>query len=190
MYVKGSSFDFELLPFLGVEYMKKVTLFFCDIWGTFDSKNHLNVNCEEIKRFVDNLNQLMQYNETNQVIFSFVTTENLNTVRFMETQLRTYINDNIFIGNHIYYDGINIVNKPHDIIMYIKELESQYNIDNNIYYADDSEFFHWLLLELKDYCNLEYQIHSIIPQHNGLSDVNFIIESLLEKSKRYKKEVL
>ena len=159
--------------------MEKVTLFFCDICGTFDSNNTLKTDEEELKRFADNLNKLILYSKTDKLIFSFVTTETLDTVNLMEGQLKTYTtNSNISIGKHIYCDGINDVNKPYDILAYIKRLQSVYDIDT-IYYADDTTFFHLVLNELKIYFDIENEINSIIPKNNGLNDVNNIIENIL-----------
>lgn len=160
--------------------MEKVTLFFCDICGTFDTTNPLKTNEEELKGFVDNLNKLTLYSKTDKLIFLFVTTETLDTVNLMERRLKTYTSANsvISIGAHIYCDGINDVNKPYEILTYIKRLQSLYNIDT-IYYADDTQFFHLVLNELKVYFNIENEINSIIPKNNGLNDVNNIIENIL-----------
>lgn len=81
----------------------------------------------------------------------------------MENQLKKYINNNICIGKHIYFDGVNNVNKPYDILMLIKKLKTMYNIDD-IYYADDTEFFHLIINELKIYFGIECEINSIIPK--------------------------
>ena len=39
--------------------MEKVTLFFCDIYGTFDNGNKFKVDDFQIKRFIENLNKIM-----------------------------------------------------------------------------------------------------------------------------------
>lgn len=145
--------------------MEKVTLFFCDICGTFEMNHSFIIDSSELKKFIENLNKLTEYNNTNKIIFSLVTTENFDIVCSMEKQFKTYIkNDNIYIGKHIYYDGVNEVNKPYDIIEYIKKLELICDIDYNIYYTDDCEFFHLLLNE---YLSDKYKINSIIPKNNN-----------------------
>lgn len=74
---------------------EKVTLFFCNIVGTFDSGKLFLINNLEIKKFVDNLNRIIQYNKTDKIIFSFVTTENLETLHIIEEQFKPFLNDNI-----------------------------------------------------------------------------------------------
>ena len=168
--------------------MEKVTLFFCDICETFSSEYPFKVNDDDLKRFIENLNKLILYNESDKIIFSFVTTENLDTVLSMEELLKKHINkSNISIGKHIYSDGVKTVNKPHDILEQIKNLKSKYNISNNIYYADDSEFSHLMLIELKNYLGIDHEIKSIIPENNGLEEVNEIIENSIINSSEYKK---
>ena len=39
--------------------MEKVTLFFCDIYGTFDNGNKFKVDDFQIKRFIENLNKII-----------------------------------------------------------------------------------------------------------------------------------
>lgn len=164
---------------------EKVTLFFCDIVGTFDSGKLFLINNLEIKKFVDNLNNIIQYNKTDKIIFSFVTTENLETLHIIEEQFKPFLNDNICVNNHIYYDDIHNVDKPYDIIMRIKSLELLYDIED-IYYADDTKFYHDILNDLKDCYNIKYKITSIIPGDNGLHDVNIFIENLVNNYARQK----
>lgn len=160
--------------------MEKVTLFLCDICGTFDSDAPFKINYNELTRFIDNLNKLIIYNKTDKIIFSFVTTENLDTVIQMEEKLKNHTTNNkICMGEHIYCNGTKSVNKPYDIIKYIQRLKLIYNIDN-IYYADDCEFYHILLNELKDCYCIEHKFKSIIPKNNGLKDVNDAIETSLK----------
>lgn len=63
-----------------------------------------------------------------------------------------------------------------------------YDLDENIYYADDCEFFHLVLSELTDYYNFQFKINSIIPKNEGLNEVNKIIEAMtINPSKTRKK---
>ena len=147
--------------------MEKVTLFFCDIYGTFDNGNKFKVDDFQIKRFIENLNKIMLYNQTEKIIFTFVTTEDFKSVKSMDDKIKPYIeNSNICVGEHIYYDGITNVNKACDIIAYVKELQKKYIIDSKVYYADD----------------FNYDIQSIIPNDNGLYDVNEKLEKTFIKN--------
>ena len=168
--------------------MKKATLFFCDIRGTFDMGGSLVISDEQIERFVSNLSKLNLYNDTDLVIFTFVTNETLQTVNYMEKELLSYASDDIFMGNHIYSKDDIGVNKPIEMFNYIKSLEQVYSINKNIYYADDTEFYHFIINELNDYFCPRYKFQSIIPKFYGLNDVNNFIESsvLYEKTLIYK----
>lgn len=171
--------------------MEKVTLFFCDICGTFDCGSLLRVNNYELIRFIHNLKKIIKHNGSNKIIFSFVTTEDFNTVTLMDKNLRLYIDDSICIGKHFYNTETKSVNKANDIIRYIQELKLMYFINQDIYYADDCEFYHCFLKELNDDFQLGYTIKSIIPK-NGLVDVNNILENSLNeinKTKTYYKSI-
>lgn len=162
--------------------MEKVTLFFCDICGTFDCGTFLKINEEELNRLINNFKIIMKSHGTNKIIFSFVTTEDFNTVMAMENKLRLYIGDDIYIGEHFYKKGNQVVNKAHEIFEYIQTLKSHYYIDQNIYYADDCELYHYLLEELNAFFESKFIIHSIIPKKNGLFEVNDILEKSLTQS--------
>lgn len=69
--------------------------------------------------------------------------------------------------------------------MNIKSLELLYDIED-IYYADDTKFYHEILNSLKDCYNIKYKITSIIPGDNGLSDVNTLIEDIVNSCSRQK----
>lgn len=64
--------------------MKKITLFFCDIYGTFTEGRNLSINSDLIKKFVYNLDNIRKANGSDEIIFSFITTEDLETVLSME----------------------------------------------------------------------------------------------------------
>lgn len=153
--------------------MKKVTLFFCDIVGTFDGNQILKIEEEEIQRFVKNLRKIIKQNKTDGLIFSFVTTERKDLVRIMEQKIKPYLKDSdIYIGRHIYNKGKGNVAKPSAILLSIESLKEQYDVDSKVYYADDCELYHYILEEL----NTSYDITSIIPSSCGLVDVNNILE--------------
>lgn len=144
--------------------MEKVTLFFCDISGTFDCGTFFKINYKELNRFISNLKLIMKYYGTDKIIFSFVTTEDFNSAMLMDKDLRLYIDKDIYIGKHFYKKENEVVNKAHNIFEYIQQLEKEYIVNQNIYYADDCELYHYLLEELNNYFQSQYIIHSIIPK--------------------------
>ena len=162
--------------------MEKVTLFFCDIRGTFDCGNLSTISDEEVERLVKNLSKLNELNKTNYLVYTFVTTENQDTVEFIENKFKEHASSNIALGNHIYSkDGVE-VNKTTDILNYIVNIEKEYEVCENIYYADDSDFYHYMLKEMNNFYENKYVIHSFIPKNHGLIEVNDGIEELIKKS--------
>lgn len=127
----------------------------------------------EIVQFVENLLEIKKFCQTDFILFSFVTTDNFEIVKKMENQLKNYCKDsNILIGHHLCSDENRIVSKPCDIINLIEQLNSVYDVDDKIYYADDCQLYHYILDELISEFKYPYDIHSIIPINSGLSDVN------------------
>lgn len=166
--------------------MKKITLFFCDIYGTFDNSANKNTDInEEIKIFTNNLEKIKEKNNSDRIIFSFVTTETIETVIEKEALLKeNSTSNNIIIGNHFYSKHkADITNKAALMLNYIKELEQKYIIDE-IYYADDCEFYHIMLYGLKKIHKVNYFINSIIPKNNGIIDVNYELENEYIKQKQ------
>lgn len=160
--------------------MKKITLFFCDIYGTFTEGSSLCTNIGSIKKFVHNLDNIRKAKGSDKVIFSFITTEDLETVLSMEKILSESITEeDISIGLHFCNDANHPnINKPFEIINYINYLRNYYIIDQ-VYYADDCELYHSILDDLKLYYKVDCCINSIIPKNNGLIDVNHDLENIL-----------
>lgn len=156
--------------------MKKVTLFFCDIRGTFDCGKLLKIDDNEVKRLADNLSQLNQLNGTDFVIYTFVTAEHKETVDYMENYFKQYASNDIQFGHHIYSTDEIEVSKATDIFNYIEKIATVCEVNSNVYYADDTEFYHFIIQELNEEFNHKYEFHSIIPKEHGLKEVNDEIE--------------
>lgn len=155
--------------------MEKITLFFCDIHGTFTYGNTLDVNADLIKRFVCNLDNIRKINGSDKLLFSFITSEDVKVVLSMENKLvENIMGKDINIGSHF----CNVVDKPFEILNYIKYLKESYII-NQVYYADDCEFYHFVLRELKLNSDVDCYIQSIIPKDNGIVEVNDTLENIL-----------
>lgn len=167
--------------------MENVTVFFCDISGTFASGLNLRINEFELMRFVNNLHTLKKRNGSNEFLFSFVSAENIEVVSSMEKRLKENIKTTeINVGNHLYDDGRGgSLDKASYILKYIKRLDNLYIIDQ-IYYADDCEFYHYMLHELRPMHDVSHSIHSIIPIGQGMIDVNNIIEDSFIIPNQYK----
>lgn len=166
--------------------MEKITLFFCDIYGTFDNSAEKSTDIKsEIKIFTNNLEKIKEKNNSNKIIFSFVTTETIETIIEKEALLKeSSASNNIIIGKHFYSKHkADVTNKAALMLNYIKELEKNYIIDE-IYYADDCEFYHLMLYGLKKLYKVNYFINSIIPKNNGIIDVNYALENEYIKQKQ------
>lgn len=174
--------------------MENVTLFLCDIYGTYIRSNEL-VPEPEIKRFLDNLENLRVINNSEKIIFSFISTENEKIVKKQCENLKLN-NDykNIEFGIQFFENGyINkektVYNeasgKISQILFYLEKIKHNYNIDK-IYYADDLDIYHFMLENLLISDSLEDKLCSIIPNaKDGLKELNHMLEKNLEE-KKYK----
>lgn len=159
--------------------MESVILFFCDIVGTFDRLN----TSKDILRFVDNLEKLRSINNSNKVIFSFISTDNVEVVNQMINRLSKYIiNKDIELGKQFYSKGNETINKPFSIFDYTVYLSNKYSI-KGVYYADDALFYHEIVQELKDIYDVNIPIHSIITTDKN---INLLIEDSFKEKSRNK----
>lgn len=124
-----------------------MNIFFCDIRGTFDGSHEERE--EQLKRFVANLQKLMQIDGLNQLVFSFVSTDEMDYVKTVIEELKPYlVGTNIVLGPQMAYNEIliNDVVKPYFIG---KTYQMMKYIDGedlkNIYFADDTLLHHNIL---------------------------------------------
>lgn len=162
--------------------MKTLTVFFCDNQGTFD--NNSPIKNTEILNFLNNLEKIRELNSSDELLFSFVSQDSANTIaKNYELIKKEKKSSKIIFGRQFYDIGyfknnINHVTKVNDkvtqILSYVSILMRKYKVVN-IYFADDCEFYHYLLTELAEFTNIH--IESIIPQNNtGLIELNEIIK--------------
>lgn len=159
--------------------MEKVTVFFCDIIGTFKGKSfNEKIDSNELEAFIQNLNGFMEKDGSDKLIFSFITSANVESV-FKESEfLRIHIdNKHIVLGRQYFENGYiedgrvfsGPKTKPQQIIEYINGLKSTYTV-NMVYYADDTEYNHVILDALG------HDICSFIPNQGiGISELNELI---------------
>ena len=162
--------------------MEHISIFLCDIYGTYKVDNH-HVDINELERFLTNLDKLRKRNNSSKLLFSFVSTENAEIVKNETNILKsTNKNDDIVLGKQlfengfIYQDKVYIedpIGKVFQIKKYLEELKDKFIIDK-VYFADDNNFFHYFLNELY----LDSFIESLLPsQYLGLKELNEIISS-------------
>lgn len=167
--------------------MKKAILFFYDINGTLNGS--LENTKEDYLEFNKILNSISEINENCTIIFSLISTEKEIIVKEYLDILKEYLNSNIYFYKQFCEEGY-ILNdkcikgefgKSYQIVKYVEELKKTFDIIN-IYYADDTLFYHHLLNEYANIYNLCDNITNIIPDgHLGLKEVNALLNDNLKK---------
>ena len=166
--------------------MEKITVFFCDIIGTFKGKTgNEGVDYNELMAFIENLRCFIENNNSDKLIFSFITSDCADLV-FKESEFfRLHIdNKQITLGRQ-YFEGGYIEDgiiykapktKPEQIIEYIETLKTKYNI-SMVYYADDAEYNHTILEALYN-----EPFESFIPEKRiGIAELNELINKKTKK---------
>lgn len=163
--------------------MNKAVIFFCDITGTING--NIENSIEDYKHFVSLLTTIREENETENMIFSLVSTDNPEIIQKEISLLKNFFTESITIGKQFFENGYIeecqeipfVKGKPFQILNYIKELQNKYEIIK-VYFADDTQIYHEILFELAECFQFPTdQIISIIPKNNqGLSKLNELIE--------------
>lgn len=172
--------------------MENITLFLCDIYGTYKRSNEV-VSDKEIKELLDNLEKLRINNNSEKILFSFISTENEIVVKKESDNLKLNNNyKNIKLGIHFFENGCfdnketyfnNIRGKIAQILFYLEHLGKNYKIDK-IYFADDSNIYHDMLTDILEDTPLKDKIKSIVPTTSkGLEELNAIISDIVEEKK-------
>lgn len=169
--------------------MENVTLFLCDIHGTY-IKNSEPVSKKEIKKLLENLEKLRIINNSKKIIFSFVSAECEMLVKKESVNLElNNIYENVEMGiqffdnGHFNYDEI-VYNEPQgkisQMLFYFNQIQADYFIDK-VYYADDTDIYHFMLSNLLMNSPLEDKFQSIIPDaKDGLEELNNIMFEIIE----------
>lgn len=169
------------------------TLFLCDINGTY--KKNINngiTNEDEITKFLKELENLRLINNSPELLFSFVSSEKKDVVSYECQTFKFYNkNPNIKLGIQFfetgYIDDNGIVyneceGKIFQILFYLKYIAEKYEIDA-IYYADDTDFYHFMLDELLINSKLKSKLYSIIPKtKEGLEELTGMIKKYINNN--------
>lgn len=169
--------------------MEHISIFLCDLYGTYKVDNK-KVDINELEKFLINLDTLRKQNNSSKLLFSFVSTENAEIIK-NETNILKCMNknDDIVLGKQffehgfIYQDKVyceEVIGKVFQIKEYLEELNDKYIIDK-VYFADDNRFLHYLLNELLlDTTNIQF----LLPTKSlGLKELNEILSSLVSENK-------
>ena len=82
--------------------MEHISIFLCDIYGTYKVDNH-DVDVNELEIFLTNLDKLREQNNSSKLLFSFVNTENAEIVKNEINILKsTNKNNDIILGKQFF----------------------------------------------------------------------------------------
>lgn len=170
--------------------MINTVCFFCDIRGTLTG-NKKN-NDEDYKKFNDILKKIQKENNTNSIIFSFISNDNSEFVYENKKNLELYMDKSIYFGRQFFETGYLIDDKIYNgktgkatqILDYLDLLSKKVNI-KKVYFADDIEINHKILEFINMKNNDKYNIVSIKPTENiGISELNDLLSQNFQNSNR------
>ena len=167
--------------------MKTATVFFCDIIGTFKGKTgDEDIDYSELMSFIKFLEDLIENDNSDKLIFSFITSDNIDLVLKESEFFRSYLNNtHINLGRQYFEDGYiedGLIykapkTKPQQILEYIEDLKNEYVI-SMIYYADDAQHNHTILEAL-----FNDPFESFIPQKRiGVPELNELFSKRKNKN--------
>ena len=174
---------FSYTKYNGGDTLNKVVIFFCDIYGTFDryGKNEFEQKLN-ISDFVQNLNTLIEMNNADYLLFSFIT-DAIDKLKPFLTDSKIYFGKSFFANGYVDNNGnIKLSSgldfKGKKIIDHISELKGQGDKEVvDIFYADDNLVHHNVLRKFQTrMIETNHQIKSIIP-HSLLEESNELFTS-------------
>lgn len=162
---------------------QKVTVFFCDIFGTIDG------GCSDIEcqKFADLLDKLRKINNSDLLLFGMSSSEIPHVVSHYEKKLSKYFNDNVKVMEKLDDDETISEAKISSALLYIDYLQKKYELVN-IYCADDIVMLQDMFADLL-YDIFGIELITIIPKHgeNNLEFINKEIEKRFINNKiKYK----
>lgn len=149
-------------------------IFFCDIVGTFEGNQENRIN--EIKEFIQKVLTIVEIDQVDHIIFSFISSENMDIVKGCINEITPYLNNQIKLGiqfseEQIYFEGLvketNMVGKLEQIVYATKKLEKV----KNVYFADDSEIMQIIVSNFFERKYPEFNLVSFVP---GTDSKNFL----------------
>lgn len=167
---------------------KKITLFFCDVYGTIDG-GFTNFDCYNFAKLLE---RIKEQNNSDYLFFSMLSSEVPQVVTSYGEQLSKYFDNNVLlIPNFEEADDLRQV-KVSCALYRVELLKKKYNI-NSVFLADDMSLLHEMLGEILN--EIEgIPLNSIIPSkgENKLSFINDILTRKIseeEIKKNYRKKI-
>ena len=145
-----------------------MNIFFCDLRGTYDGD--IENRAKAIDRFVNNLRNICRILNIEEMLFDFITTDNMQTLITYIKEFEPYVEntqiklDNQFSSDKKYYQGA-IVENEHD-----NKLAKIYHITKNkgvkrIFYADDTISQQKMIRGVLEKKEPNIEVISIIPNN-------------------------
>ncbi len=149
-----------------------VTLIVSDVYGTFTSFQNEEDRRVLLEEFYENLMKIGEYNKSNKIFFSLISTETKEYVDSLnDFNSENIINDKNFCEENAVRAKV--------ISDYVNELKKQYEVDE-VWYFDDGSMNVRLYNVLFPKLQSEMKTTVIKPE-NGLASVN---EGILEELKK------
>lgn len=173
--------------------MENVTAVFCDLRGSYYDRNKENRR-EKVELFVENLSSLKNTNNSDKILFSFITGDSdpHRLLRCID-ELTSYLKKDIEIGTCFYEKGTvidgNVIEdngpssiKAFNVIKMVKDCKEKYSFDQ-ILFIDDSSFNLTTFAPIfeKFHLNIPYEL---IDARGGLDTINNCLSQI--NSKKHK----
>lgn len=169
--------------------MKRIVIFFSDIMGTI--LGSIPNQIEDYHKFNELLTTIKEKEEADEIIFSLISTDNKDLVASVHNQISNFISDSVVFGRQFFENGYyiddetviskQILGKALEIQNYVQSLEEKNEIVS-VYFADDVEMYHQMLMIFADKTLWGEKLHSIRPNQNiGLSETNALLENNLNE---------
>lgn len=172
-------------------------IFFCDIVGTYQGTSQNRK--QEVKKFVKKVLKLVEIDQVDHIIFSFVSSENMEIVKSCIDEITPYLNDQIKLGiqfseSEIYFEGLirqTEMSCKLDQILYVTRKLGEVK---NIYFADDSEFIQTLVSDFFAQKYPQFNVISFVPgtqstrflyktEQKGIDGLNKIMDQYIHMKK-------
>lgn len=169
--------------------MKRIVIFFSDIMGTI--LGSIPNQAEDYYKFNELLSTLREKEDADEIIFSLISTDIKEVVSSVHHQMSNFISEPVVFGRQFFENGYYTdegtviskqnLGKPFQIQNYVQSLNEENEIIS-VYYTDDIEMYHQMLMLLAADSLWIEKLHSIMPKQNiGLSETNSILENNLNE---------
>lgn len=166
--------------------MKKV-IYCSDIRGTILGSQENKI--EDYQKFNELLKEIKTREDADELVFSLISTDNQETVKSIQNLIHPYIKETATLGRQYFENGYYterqtvLEEKPKgkviQLIEYVNDLKKEEE-EISVYYADDTEMYHFMAELLAKNNGWSSELFSIKPTGLGLEETNQLLEKHLE----------